>query len=127
MVPTLQAALAAALATALLACTAADGYPPVARIGAMPGAIGENDGFMTAVVLDGSASADPIDDPDASRPLRYRWQIIGDEFRIDDGSLTSASVTIRLLGETPATILLTVTDEDGNASTAREQLQLTLP
>jgi hypothetical protein len=127
MYRSLQAALFAALLAPVGACTGNDGYPPVARIEVMPGAVLENDGFSTAVLLDGRTSADPIDDPDGERPLRYEWEIVGDEYRIDDGSLGSAMLTVRFLGETPATIFLTVTDEDGNASTARQQLQLTLP
>jgi hypothetical protein len=112
----------------LLAACAADtsGYPPVARIDATPRAIPEADSFRTAVTLDATMSADPIDDPDGTRPLRYRWEIIGDEFRIQDGSLTSAQVTLTFLGERPATVQLTVTDGDGLESSAQEHLQLTI-
>jgi hypothetical protein len=108
-------------------CGGDTGYPPVARITAAPHAIPANDGFMTAVTLDGTTSADPIDDPMDQRPLRFSWKIEGDEYRVDSGSLDAATVTIKLLGATPTTVYLTVTDEDGNASTAREQLQLTIP
>ena len=102
------------------------GYPPVARIGASPTAIPENDNFQTEVTLDATMSADPIDDPQHQRPLRYRWQIIGDEFRLEDGTMSSETLTVTLLGERPATIQLTVIDVDGNESTAQEQLQLTV-
>jgi hypothetical protein len=102
------------------------GYPPVARIGATPRAIPENDAFNTPVVLDASASADPIDDPQATRPLGYRWTIVGDDFRVQDGSLSQSKVTVTFIGDHPATIRLTVTDADGLSSTAQEQLQLTL-
>lgn len=111
---------------ALAGCTTDTGYPPVARITFAPGTIPENDGFQTPVALDGSTSADPIDDPENQRPLRYAWEIIGDEYRVSEGSLDAAKVTVSLLGERPATIALTVTDEDGNAVTARKQLQLTV-
>jgi hypothetical protein len=110
----------------LAACDDASGYPPVARIAFTPGSIDENDGFQTPVVLDGTGSADPIDDPAGERSLRYRWKIVGDEFRIVDGSLAEARVTLTFLGETPATILLTVTDGDDDSNTARENLQLTV-
>lgn len=103
-----------------------DGYPPVARIGATPRAIPESDAFHTPVTLDASASADPIDDPDGKRPLRYEWNIVGDEYRIQDGALNQAKVTVTLVGDRPATVQLTVTDEDGLSSTAQEQLQLTI-
>ncbi len=110
----------------LAACAAPDGYPPVARIAFQPGAIPENDGFQTTVTLDAAMSADPIDDPEGAHALSYRWEIVGDEYRVQEGSLGSAAITLTLLGERPATILLTVTDRDGQSSTAREQLQLTL-
>jgi hypothetical protein len=110
----------------LTSCEPSTGYPPVARIDVAPRAIPENDGFQSEVVLDAQASADPIDDPEGTRGLSYRWQIIGDEFRLISGSLSGPTLTISLLGETPATVLLTVTDEDDNSNTAREQLQLTV-
>jgi hypothetical protein len=118
------------LATAAAAgfgCGAPPGYPPVARIAASPPSILVNDAFMTVVTLDGRTSADPIDDPDGTRPLAYRWTIGGDEYRVDEGSLTTPVLKLRFIGETPATITLTVTDEDGSSSTARRQLQLTIP
>jgi len=81
MSPRHHTAAAAALAAALLVawapgCTTVDpGYPPVARLTAMPGAVPENDGFQSPVVLDATTSADPIDDPEGQRPLRYRWEL----------------------------------------------------
>jgi hypothetical protein len=111
----------------LTACASESiGYPPVARIGADPRAIPESDAFRTSVTLDASGSADPIDDPERTRPLAYTWRIIGDEYRVEDGSLDAASVTVTLLGDRPATVQLTVADEDGNTATAQTQLQLTL-
>jgi hypothetical protein len=110
----------------LAACGVEPGHAPVARINAAPRAILENDGFRTDVVLDGSASEDPVDDPDNSEPLEYQWTVENDEFRVEDGSLTSATVTLRFLGERPATVRLTVTDPDGKSAVARTQLQLTI-
>lgn len=124
--PALTALVGLLAALLVNACTTDSGYPPVARITFAPGAIPENDGFQTAVVLDGSTSADPIDDPENQRPLSYTWEIVGDEYRVSEGSLSSAKLTITLLGERPATIVLKVTDEDGNSVTARKQLQLTV-
>ena len=116
-----------ALVVVLAACTATDsGYPPVARINAAPHAIPEADGFRTPVTLDASMSADPIDDPDGTRPLRYQWEIIGDEYRIQDGTMTSPMVTLTFLGERPPTVQLTVIDGDGLESSAQEHLQLTI-
>ena len=117
----------ALLLSLLVACSEpADGYPPVARIGVTPRAIPETDAFRTRVMLDASASADPIDDPDRTHGLYYRWEILGDEFRVEQGSMISAQLGLVFLGEHPATVRLTVTDEDGRSSSAQTQLQLTL-
>jgi hypothetical protein len=110
----------------LVACGTDVGHAPVARISASPRAIPEQDSFQTQVTLDGSASADPIDDPDGDRPLSYAWEITGDDLRIVRGRTTEPELTITLFGAHPATVRLTVEDEDGRTSTARLQLQLTV-
>jgi len=116
--------LVAALAPA--ACTFDDGHPPVARVDAAPRAIPENDGFQTAVTLDGTASADPVDDPNGAMPLSYTWSIQGDEFRFDSGDEHAANPVVRFLGDRPATIELTVTDTDGLHGTAELHMQLSV-
>ena len=110
----------------LVACGVDVGHAPVARIAASPRAVPEQDSFQTQVTLDGSASADPIDDPDGDRPLAYSWEITGDDLRIVSGRTSDPSLTITLFGAHPATVRLTVEDEDGRTSTARLQLQLTV-
>ena len=108
------------------ACDAPIGHPPIARISLTPGAIPAHDEFQTAVTLDGTASADPIDDPAGARPLTYQWDIVDDDSRFDTGSATTKAPVVRFRGERPPTITLTVTDEDGNASSATKDLQLTV-
>jgi hypothetical protein len=110
----------------LAACAADLGHAPVARIAASPRAIPEQDSFQTEVRLDGRASADPIDDPEGARPLTYAWEITGDDLRIVRGRTTDPELTITLFGAHPATVRLTVEDEDGRTATARLQLQLTV-
>ncbi len=110
----------------MLACTTESGRPPIARASANPAAIVENDGFRTRVTLDGTASADPLDDPTAELPLRYHWRVLFDEHRFVEGDQTSVSPVIELRGDRPATIELTVSDGDGDASTVRFQMQLTV-
>jgi hypothetical protein len=110
----------------LVGCVSDSSHAPVARIEATPRAIPFHDSFQTDVVLDGSASADPIDDPDGTLPLKYQWEIVGDEARVQSGSMTSSKLTVRLLGDHPATVRLTVTDADGDESTARLQTQVTV-
>ena len=119
--------LAVGCALVLAACAVEEGHPPVARIAASPRAIPEHDGFQTDVLLDGSASADPFDDPDGTIPLAFAWDVRGDEFRVEAGTPEQAMMTVRLLGDRPATIRLTVTDRDGRTGIAEEQLQLTIP
>jgi hypothetical protein len=111
---------------ALLGCAGEPGHAPIARPTATPRAIPEGDSYQTDVVLDGSQSADPIDDPVGDRSLSYRWEIVGDDARVMSGRLDEAKVTVRFFGAHPATLLLTVTDEDGQSATARLQMQLTV-
>ena len=116
----------AILCLTLVACAADPGHAPVARISATPRAVLENDGFQTQVVLDGSTSGDPVDDPEGATPLDYQWAIENDEFRVVSGALDTQQVTLSFFGGRPATVRLTVTDGDGRTSMARLQLQLTV-
>jgi hypothetical protein len=104
-----------------------DGRPPLARIDIVPAAIPENDGFETAVTLDGTMSADPIDDPDGSDRLDFRWEILGDEVRFEAGSDESdPAPVVRFRGDRPATVRLTVTDGDGLDASTTAYVQLTV-
>lgn len=109
------------------ACGVEDGRPPVARISLDPAAIPEHDDFRTPVTLDGTASDDPIDDPDGLDPLEFTWEIHGDEFRFEPGSdARDPAPVILLRGNTPATVRLTVTDVDGRSTTAERRIALTV-
>lgn len=111
---------------ALAACAVDDGHPPLARIVLVPDAVLENDGFQTAVTLDATTSADPIDDPGGAAPLTYQWQILDDEVRFEAGRPTSPMPVVRFRGDRPATIVLTVTDADGQATSATAHVRLTV-
>ena len=118
-------AVAVALAASGVGCTGDDGRPPVARIALTPDQSVENDGFQTPVTLDGRASADPVDHPEGAR-LTYAWEILDDEVRLEAGSRTDqAAPVVRLRGDRPATIVLTVTDEDGLSASTTAHLRLT--
>jgi len=82
--------------------------------------------MQTPVTLDGTASADPLDDPEGDAPLSYRWEILDDEFDFVDSRETSPRATVRLRGDRPATIVLTVSDRDGLEAVAVEHMQLTV-
>jgi hypothetical protein len=114
------------LVTLLVGCTADEGRPPLARIVMTPDTILENDGFQTAVTLDGTTSADPIDDPAGTGRLTYAWTIEGDEVRFEEGRATSPKPVIRLRGDRPATISLTVTDADGLEATVVAHMRLSV-
>jgi len=112
-------------ALALAACAVDAGRPPVARIELVPDRIVENDGFQTAVTLDGRASADPVDHPEGAA-LAYAWQILDDEVRFAPGSHADDDApVVRLRGDRPATIVLTVTDVDGLSASTTAHLRLT--
>jgi hypothetical protein len=111
----------------LAACQAVEGRPPIARIELTPEAIPEHDGFETLVTLDGTMSADPVDDPEGTERLDFHWEIVGDDFELEAGSDTDDSTPeVRFRGDRPATITLTVTDADGLDSTVTTYLQLTV-
>lgn len=107
-------------------CPLETGRPPLARIEITPPAIVENDGYQTLVTLDGTASADPLDDPGGTARLTFAWEIIDDEFRFEGSRAISPAPTVRFFGNRPATIVLTVTDEDGLEATAVDHMQLTV-
>ena len=116
----------AVLVMLVTACTTADGRPPLARIVLSPEAIVEDDGFQTAITLDATTSADPVDDPDGTGKLSYTWTIENDEARFEEGRPTSAKPVIRLRGDRPAAISLTVVDADGLEATATAYMRLTV-
>ena len=108
-------------------CDAPIGHPPIARIELTPAAIPAHDEFQTLVTLDGAKSADPIDDPSGTQKLTYQWTITDAEVRFEAGSRdTQKAPMVRFRGERPATITLTVTDEDGNESSSTKYLDLTV-
>jgi hypothetical protein len=112
---------------ALGGCQIEEGRPPIARIDLVPAAIPEHDGFETVVTLDGTMSADPVDDPEGSEPLEYHWEILGDDFELEPGADEDESApTVRFRGDRPAAITLTVTDSDGLDASATTYLQLTV-
>jgi hypothetical protein len=116
-------ALAALLA--LSACQQELGRPPVPRFTIDPAYVPEHDDFATEVSLDGSASADELDDP--TIPLAFSWHFDDDRVRIVDGDVHSSTLRIATAGDRPLTISLAVEDDDGQTSTLEQRLGLTLP
>jgi hypothetical protein len=107
-------------------CTTPEGRPPIARIVITPAAIIEDDGFQTSVTLDGTRSGDPVDDPGATHPLTFSWQIDGDDVRFQTGTTATPAPVVAFRGDRPATITLTVTDADGLEASAVKRIRLTV-
>lgn len=115
--------LGALAGLALCACASPEPRPPVARIRLDPGFIAF--GVPTAVTLDGSASRDDLDDPDARRGFTWSWD--DDGAAIEEGTIHGETLRVRFTGRFATTISLTVVDEDGNAGSVFARLGLTLP
>ena len=122
------------LALASLGCQpdAPPCHPPVARIGCKTSNSDANcyllpgDTFNTEVTLDGSTSADIIDDPTAARPLRYRWEIPAGRYRLARGALTDPLIVIKGQGDLPIPVKLTVTDPTGLSGVAERIVGISL-
>jgi hypothetical protein len=84
------------------------------------------DGYQTDIVLDGTASADEVDDPAHVQPLLYAW-VVDDPKSELQPSATVAKVTVRVAGAHPTTVHLAVADGDDVKTTATAQIGVTLP
>jgi hypothetical protein len=67
------------------------------------------------VALDGTASKDEIDDPAGTLPLGFHWHIDDPALQVVGGSLDAAQVQVKLQGDRPTTVTLTVTDTTGRS------------
>src|SRR5262249_37827047 len=108
-------------------CGEEAGRPPVARIRLLPAYIPHDDGFHTAVSLDGSGSADQIDHPTAQRPRGFHWALPAGAM-LDEGGAAESRLVIRLPGDRPAAVTLEVTDGDDHLTSSRSVIVgITLP
>lgn len=116
----------------LLACSPPLGHAPIARMDLTPAYVPKGDNFATAVLLDGSQSCDELDEPEAcvsgdagAAPsgLRFSWSIGSPDARLE-GAPSDATLTIRVRGERPVAISLTVTDSEDTSSTIEKSLGL---
>jgi hypothetical protein len=106
----------AALALTTLSCQAPAGRAPVVRFSATPKYVPLGDGYTTVVTLDGTLSKDEIDDPEGLRPLRFRWELDDPAPQVVQGGLAEPTVQVKLQGDRPTTVILTVVDEDGQSA-----------
>jgi len=106
------------------ACSQIGPRPPVPRFTVDPEFIPEGDAHRTPVTLDGSASADDLEDPTV--PLAYAWAADEESARVVDGALDEAVVVMTFAGDRVVTVTLTVTDPDGLAASLSDRVGLTV-
>jgi hypothetical protein len=107
-------------------CGGQAGHPPIARISLSPAYVPLGDAYSTDVVLDGSGSSDPVDDPNGVQPLLYQW-IVDDDHAPIAPSPSVARVTVRIAGDHPVRVTLTVTDGSDDKTSATATIGVVLP
>jgi len=100
--------LGAALAAG--GCQEEAGRAPVARFDVSPSYVPFHDGYTTVVTLDGSRSKDEIDDPAGTLPLGFHWDLDDPAVQVVEGSLDAAQVKVKLQGDRPTSVTLSVWD-----------------
>jgi hypothetical protein len=97
-------------------CQKEVGRAPVARFDITPAYVPLHDGYSTVVTLDGTRSKDEIDDPAGEQPLGFHWELDDPAPQVVQGSLDQAQVEVKLQGDRPTTVTLTVRDQDGRTA-----------
>ena len=108
-------------------CQNETGRAPVARFDITPQYIPIHDGYTTVVTLDGSRSKDEIDDPAGTLPLGFHWDLDDRALQVVDGSLDAAQVRVKLQGDRPTTVTLTVSDSTGRRAFRTGYVGVTVP
>lgn len=108
-------------AVLLCACADTSPHPPSAVAVAEPDSVCLGDAHGTPVLLDARESAQrltlvPEAEPPDLPPLRYEWELEGDEYRVVDGDLRSEQLTVTLAGERPLQVYLRVESSEGSVS-----------
>lgn len=114
----------------LAACAQSSPHPPSAVAVAEPDAVCLGDEHRTPVLLDARESAQrltlvPEAEPPDLPPLRYFWELQGDEHRIVDGDLQSEQLTVTVAGERPLHVWLRVESSEGGSSETMISLSVT--
>jgi hypothetical protein len=110
----------------LVGCGSQTGHPPIARITVAPESVPLGDGYTTDVVLDGSTSSDPVDDPNGLQPLLYEWVVDDDHAPISPDP-QAAKVTVRIAGDHPVRVTLTIADGSDDKTSALAIIGVTVP
>jgi hypothetical protein len=113
-------------ALGLVACSSETGHLPIARISVDPAYVPLGDGYATDVVLDGSGSSDPVDDPNGAQPLLYQW-VVDDDHATILPDARAARVTVRIAGDHPVRVTLTIADGSDDKTSASAIIGVTVP
>ncbi len=105
------------------ACSQIGPRPPVPRIAIDPEFIPEGDAHETAVTLDGTGSADELEDEAA--PLAFRWEVDDPSGRIEEGAFDEPVVVMTFAGDRVVSVTLTVTDPQGLSASVTQRVGLT--
>jgi hypothetical protein len=97
-------------------CHQEAGRPPVARFDITPPYVPLHDGYATVVTLDATRSKDEVDDPAGEQPLGFHWELDDPAPQVVQGSLDEAQVQVKVRGDRPTTVTLTVRDQTGRAA-----------
>ena len=103
-------------ALALGGCHQEAGRAPVARFDITPAYVPIHDGYASVVTLDGTRSKDEIDDPAGAQPLGFHWDLDDPAPQVVQGSLEAAQVQVKLQGDRPTAVTLTVRDQSGRTA-----------
>ena len=105
-------------------CSQIGPRPPVPRFTIDPEFIPQGDDHRTPVTLDGSGSADDLEDPTV--PLEFAWDVDDPSRRVLEGALDAAVAVLTFSGEHVVTVTLTVTDPDGLSASVSDRVGLTV-
>ncbi len=106
--------------------------PPTAVIDAMPLEVCAGDGFATPIALSGARSAARLslvpappgpDDP----PLTFAWRLEGDAHQLVGGALDEDAIVVRMAGERPLHVTLTVTTFEGGVAETLRTIGVNVP
>lgn len=115
-----------------IGCGGPPPVPPTAVIDASPSEVCAGDAFATPIVLSGARSSARLslvpappgpDDP----PLTFEWRLEGDEHAVIAGARDEDELTVRMAGERPLHVTLTVTTFEGGIAETLRTIGVNVP
>ncbi len=111
-----------------IACVGPPPAPPTAVVDLTPSSVCAGDAFATAIAISGARSASRLSlVPTAPEPgeLTYAWQLDGAEHWIESGALNAPDLVVRMAGDRPLHVSLTVTTADGGEAQTLRTIGIT--